>query len=105
MTTNAGAEALNRNAIGFSTAPTAGDELADIKRMFTPEFRNRPDALISFTPLSRHVILRVVDKFLMQLEHQFHEKHVEAVFSPALRQPLPQPVFHHAMRPRPETPR
>src|SRR3546814_5364889 len=101
MTSNAGAEALNRNAIGFSTAPTAGDELADIKRMFTPEFRNRLDAIISFTPLSRDVILRVVDKFLMQLEDQLHEKHVEAVFSPALREHRAQRGFDRAMGARP----
>jgi len=74
MTTNAGAEALNKAQIGFTKAETAGDEMADIKRLFTPEFRNRLDAVISFAPLDHEVILRVVDKFLMQLEEQLHEK-------------------------------
>ena len=87
MTTNAGAETLNRASIGFATPSKKGDEMADIKRMFTPEFRNRLDAIIGFTPLSREVILRVVDKFLMQLEDQLHEKRVEVSFSQALRDP------------------
>src|SRR3546814_16486164 len=87
MTTNAGAEALNRNAIGFSTAPTAGDELADIKRMFTPEFRNRLDAIISFIPLSRDGIFRVGTKFLMQLEGQINHKPGAALFSPGFSAP------------------
>ncbi len=77
MTTNAGAENLTKTTIGFTTASHTGDELADIKRMFTPEFRNRLDAIISFAALDREVILRVVDKFLIQLESQLHEKKVE----------------------------
>ena len=74
MTTNAGAEPLNKTTIGFTQPRTTGDEMADIKRMFTPEFRNRLDAIISFAALDHEVILRVVDKFLMQLEEQLHEK-------------------------------
>ena len=85
MTTNAGAETLQKTAIGFSNSREAGDELADIKRMFTPEFRNRLDATISFKSLDHDVVLRVVDKFLMQLEDQLHEKKVDIVFSDALR--------------------
>ena len=73
MTTNAGAESLQKRSIGFTDKKEAGDELADIKRMFTPEFRNRLDATISFRALDEDVILRVVDKFLMQLEEQLHE--------------------------------
>src|SRR3546814_5938125 len=76
-------------------------ELADIKRLFTPEFRNRLDAIIGFTPLSRDVILRVVDKFLMQLEDQLHEKRVEAVFSQALHDHLAKEGFDPAMGARP----
>jgi ATP-dependent Clp protease ATP-binding subunit ClpA len=101
MTTNAGAEALNRSSIGFAAPETTGDEMADIKRMFTPEFRNRLDAIISFKPLSREVILRVVDKFLMQLEDQLHEKRVEVVFSPALREHLAREGFDPTMGARP----
>lgn len=101
MTTNAGAQSLTRNTIGFATAATAGDELAEIKRLFSPEFRNRLDATISFTPLSADIILRVVDKFLMELEDQLHEKHVEAVFSQALREHLAQRGFDPSMGARP----
>src|ERR1700730_17847635 len=66
MTTNAGAEALNRPVMGFTQQKVAGDEMGEIKRMFTPEFRNRLDAVISFSALDEQIILRVVDKFLMQ---------------------------------------
>jgi ATP-dependent Clp protease ATP-binding subunit ClpA len=62
--------------------------MADIKRLFTPEFRNRLDAIISFAPLEREVILRVVDKFLMQLEAQLQEKKVDAIFTEGLREYL-----------------
>jgi len=88
MTTNAGAEALSKASMGFTKAAQTGDEMADIKRMFTPEFRNRLDAIISFAPLDREVILRVVDKFLMQLEAQLQEKKVDAIFTDALREYL-----------------
>ncbi len=81
MTTNAGAESLQKRSIGFNDSKEAGDEMADIKRMFTPEFRNRLDAIISFRALDEEIILRVVDKFLMQLEEQLHEKKVEATFT------------------------
>src|SRR5512145_2330075 len=82
MTTNAGAEALNKTQIGFTKVSSAvGDEMVDIKKMFTPEFRNRLDAIVSFSPLSKEVILRVVDKFLMQLEEQLHEKKVDVDFT------------------------
>jgi len=101
MTTNAGAEALNRNAIGFAAPPRGGDEMADIKRLFTPEFRNRLDAIIGFSVLPREIILRVVDKFLMQLEDQLHEKHVEVVFTPALREYLAREGFDPTMGARP----
>ncbi len=62
MTTNAGAESLQKRSIGFTDSKEAGDEMADIKRMFTPEFRNRLDATISFRALDEEIILRVVDK-------------------------------------------
>ena len=101
MTTNAGAEVLNRPGIGFSTSRAAGDEMAEIRRMFTPEFRNRLDAIIPFAPLSREVILRVVDKFLMQLEDQLHEKRVEVAFTDALREHLAKNGFDPLMGARP----
>lgn len=101
MTTNAGAEALNRTAIGFARQEKTGDEMADIKRMFTPEFRNRLDAIIAFKPLTRDIILRVVDKFLMQLEDQLHEKRVDVTFSQALRDHLARKGFDPLMGARP----
>jgi len=101
MTTNAGAEALNRTSIGFSLTRTTGDELAEIKRMFTPEFRNRLDAIISFAALDHEVILRVVDKFLMQLEEQLHEKKVEVIFTGALKAHLAEHGFDPLMGARP----
>ncbi|MHB1238366.1 MAG: AAA family ATPase, partial [Gallionella sp.] len=101
MTTNAGSETLNKTQIGFTKSSANGDELADIKRIFTPEFRNRLDAVISFAPLDHEVILRVVDKFLMQLEEQLHEKKVEVVFTDALKDHLAENGFDPLMGARP----
>lgn len=101
MTTNAGAESLTKRSVGFVDARATGDEMADIKRMFTPEFRNRLDAIISFRALDEEIILRVVDKFLMQLEEQLHEKKVEAIFSEKLRKFLAAKGFDPQMGARP----
>ncbi|MDO8652336.1 MAG: ATP-dependent Clp protease ATP-binding subunit ClpA [Undibacterium sp.] len=101
MTTNAGAESLQKRSIGFSNSKEAGDEMIDIKRMFTPEFRNRLDAIISFRALDEEIILRVVDKFLMQLEEQLHEKKVEATFTDNLRKFLGKKGFDPLMGARP----
>jgi len=101
MTTNAGAESLQKRSIGFTDKKEAGDEMADIKRMFTPEFRNRIDSIISFHALDEEVILRVVDKFLMQLEEQLHEKKVEAIFTENLRKFLAKKGFDPLMGARP----
>ncbi|HTN66684.1 MAG TPA: ATP-dependent Clp protease ATP-binding subunit ClpA [Burkholderiaceae bacterium] len=101
MTTNAGAESLQKRSIGFTDKKEAGDEMADIKRMFTPEFRNRLDSIISFKALDEEIILRVVDKFLMQLEEQLHEKKVEAIFTENLRRFLARKGFDPTMGARP----
>jgi len=101
MTTNAGAAELAKSGMGFSPSQQAGDEMAEIKRMFTPEFRNRLDATISFNSLDRDVILRVVDKFLMQLEQQLEEKKVEPSFTDPLRQYLAKKGFDPQMGARP----
>jgi ATP-dependent Clp protease ATP-binding subunit ClpA len=101
MTTNAGAESLQKRSIGFTDNKEAGDEMADIKRMFTPEFRNRLDAIISFGALDETIILRVVDKFLMQLEEQLNEKKVEAIFTDNLRKFLGKKGFDPLMGARP----
>jgi ATP-dependent Clp protease ATP-binding subunit ClpA len=101
MTTNAGAEALNKTQIGFTKTASAGDEMIDIKRMFTPEFRNRLDAIVSFAALDKGVILRVVDKFLMQLEEQLHDKKVDAIFTEKLKEYLAENGFDPLMGARP----
>jgi ATP-dependent Clp protease ATP-binding subunit ClpA len=101
MTTNAGAEGLSRNSIGFTDDKRAGDEMGEIKRLFTPEFRNRLDAVISFGALDEQVILRVVDKFLMQLEAQLSEKKVDAVFTENLKKYLAKNGFDPQMGARP----
>ena len=101
MTTNAGADALNKTQIGFTKTASSGDEMIDIKRMFTPEFRNRLDAIVSFASLDKNVILRVVDKFLMQLEEQLHEKKVEVIFTEVLKDYLADNGFDPLMGARP----
>ncbi|MEL0070762.1 MAG: ATP-dependent Clp protease ATP-binding subunit ClpA [Betaproteobacteria bacterium] len=101
MTTNAGASELSKTKIGFTQSSEVGDELGEIKRMFTPEFRNRLDAVVSFAPLSKDVILRVVDKFLMELETQLQEKKVEIQFSDELRKYLAEKGFDPLMGARP----
>ncbi|AVO35573.1 ATP-dependent Clp protease ATP-binding subunit ClpA [Ottowia oryzae] len=101
MTTNAGAETMNKATIGFTNPRQAGDEMADIKRLFTPEFRNRLDAIVSFKPLDEQIILRVVDKFLLQLEQQLAEKKVEVTFTDKLRKFLAKKGFDPLMGARP----
>ncbi len=101
MTTNAGAETMNKSTIGFTTKRESGDEMADIKRLFTPEFRNRLDAIVSFKPLDETVILRVVDKFLLQLEAQLADKKVEVTFTDTLRKHLAKKGFDPLMGARP----
>ncbi|HMM85794.1 ATP-dependent Clp protease ATP-binding subunit ClpA [Azohydromonas sp.] len=101
MTTNAGAETMNKSTIGFTTKREQGDEMADIKRLFTPEFRNRLDAIVSFRSLDEEIILRVVDKFLLQLEGQLAEKKVEVTFTDALRRQLAKKGFDPLMGARP----
>ena len=101
MTTNAGAEALSRPTFGFTSQRERGDEMADIKKQFTPEFRNRLDAVVPFAPLSGDMVDRVVDKFLAQLAAQLAEKKVQAAFGDALRQHLAQKGFDPQMGARP----
>ena len=101
MTTNAGQEAIQKSTMGFTGRRESGDEIGEIKRLFSPEFRNRLDAIISFKALDHEIILRVVDKFLMQLEEQLHEKKVEAVFTDGLKDYLANKGFDPLMGARP----
>ncbi|KON48959.1 ATP-dependent Clp protease ATP-binding subunit ClpA [Mariprofundus ferrooxydans] len=77
MTSNAGAFEMQQNSVGFNPQPRQGDDDAAIKRIFTPEFRNRLDSIIGFAPLSEEIILHVVDKMLIELETQLLNKKVE----------------------------
>jgi ATP-dependent Clp protease ATP-binding subunit ClpA len=101
MTTNAGAETMNKATIGFTNSREQGDEMGDIKRLFTPEFRNRLDAIVSFRALDEEIILRVVDKFLLQLESQLQEKKVDVTFTDTLRKHLAKKGFDPLMGARP----
>ena len=101
MTTNAGAEALSRPTFGFTSQRERGDEMADIKKQFTPEFRNRLDAVVPFAPLSGDMVDKVVDKFLAQLAAQLAEKKVQAAFGDTLRRHLAQKGFDPQMGARP----
>ncbi len=76
MTTNAGAEQMSRPSIGFTQQDHSSDGMEAIKKLFTPEFRNRLDSIVQFAPLTHEVIGHVVDKFLFELEGQLQEKRV-----------------------------
>ena len=101
MTTNTGAEVLSKANFGFTQNKQTGDEQVEIKKMFSPEFRNRIDAIVSFSSLDSLVILKVVDKFLMQLESQLHDKKVDATFTDNLKQFLARVGFDPQMGARP----
>ncbi len=85
MTTNAGAEQISRTSIGFTQQDNARDGMEAIKRTFTPEFRNRLDAVIEFKALDRKTMGHVVDKFIIELETQLHYKHFTMVTTAAHR--------------------
>jgi len=101
MTTNAGAAQASRRSIGFTRQDHSTDAMEVIRRTFTPEFRNRLDAVIQFASLDFEHILRVVDKFLIELETQLQEKHVSVSATPEARQWLAENGFDPAMGARP----
>ncbi len=101
MTTNAGALALDKVSIGFLDVSHDGDEQGEIKRIFTPEFRNRLDAIVSFHSLGKPEIARVVDKFLLEIETQLATKKVEVSFTDKLRNYLAEKGFDPQMGARP----
>jgi ATP-dependent Clp protease ATP-binding subunit ClpA len=82
MTSNAGAREQSQAAIGFGRERRTGEDTAAIERTFTPEFRNRLDAVINFAPLGREIILQVVEKFVLQLEAQLMDRNVHIELSP-----------------------
>ncbi len=85
MTTNAGAQEMSKQAIGFERGLKEGEDEEAIKRMFTPEFRNRLDATIGFAALSPDIVARVVDKFVLQLEVQLSDRNVDISLTDAAR--------------------
>ncbi|TCZ88349.1 ATP-dependent Clp protease ATP-binding subunit ClpA [Lysobacter sp. N42] len=101
MTTNAGASQASRRSIGFTKQDHASDAMEVIRRSFSPEFRNRLDAIVQFQPLGMDHILRVVDKFLIELETQLHEKNVVLSTTPEARDWLAQNGFDPQMGARP----
>jgi ATP-dependent Clp protease ATP-binding subunit ClpA len=101
MTTNAGASDLAKPAIGFGSEVRVGDDQEAINRMFTPEFRNRLDAVISFSPLSPQTIGRVVDKFVLQLEEQLADRNVQIVLEDVAREWLAKKGYDKLFGARP----
>lgn len=101
MTTNAGAAQASRRTIGFTQQDHSTDAMEVIRRSFSPEFRNRLDAVVQFQALSFEHILRVVDKFLIELETQLHDKNVALSTTPTARDWLAQHGFDPLMGARP----
>jgi len=101
MTTNAGAEKLNRSSMGFKTQDHIGDEMQEINRLFSPEFRNRLDAIIGFKPLDEHTIEHVVDKFIIELESQLDDRKVTIDVDRDARKWLARHGYDPAMGARP----
>ena len=101
MTTNAGAELISRSNMGFTTQDHSSDAGEAIKKIFTPEFRNRLDAIINFLPLDSNVILNVVDKFLIELESQLEARKVSLMVTDAARRYLADKGYDLKMGARP----
>src|SRR5688572_174631 len=101
MTTNAGAAQASRRSIGFTRQDHSSDAMEVIRRAFSPEFRNRLDAVVQFQALGFEHILRVVDKFLIELETQLHEKNVSLAATLSARDWLAQHGFDPLMGARP----
>ncbi|MGB5452749.1 MAG: ATP-dependent Clp protease ATP-binding subunit ClpA [Sedimenticolaceae bacterium] len=101
MTTNAGASEASRASIGFTTQDHSSDAMTAIRKLFTPEFRNRLDAIIQFGSLDKANILNVVDKFLFELEQQLEQKHVSLSASAEVREWLAERGYDPQMGARP----
>ncbi len=101
MTTNAGAADMAKPAMGFERETRIGEDEEAIKRMFTPEFRNRLDAMIGFNALSPKVMMRIVDKFVMELETQLADRNVVIELTDAAREWLAKAGYEPAFGARP----
>jgi ATP-dependent Clp protease ATP-binding subunit ClpA len=101
MTTNAGAQEMARPSIGFTHADNASDGMEAIRRIFTPEFRNRLDAVIQFAPLDPVTIERVVDKLIVEVESQLEQKGVTITLDDAARRWVAENGYDAKMGARP----
>ena len=101
MTSNAGAENINRSSMGFTKQDHSMDTMKAIEKVFTPEFRNRLDGVIQFKPLDKKVIISIVDKFLIQLEEQLHEKKVVLIVDDKAKRWLSKEGYDPIMGARP----
>lgn len=101
MTTNAGAQLIGRRSVGFTEQDHETDAMEEIKRMFSPEFRNRLDGIIQFKSLDERTITNVVDKFIIELEHQLEEKKVSMMVDDKARRWLAKKGYDPKMGARP----
>jgi ATP-dependent Clp protease ATP-binding subunit ClpA len=101
MTTNAGAQEMSRTSVGFTHQDHSTDAIEVIKRMFSPEFRNRLDAIIQFAALDEKAVARVVDKLIMELEAQLEKNEVTIELEPAARQWIAEKGYDKTMGARP----
>ena len=101
MTSNAGAAEQAKSAIGFNRDRREGEDTAAIERQFTPEFRNRLDAVISFAPLPKPVTMQIVEKFVLQLEAQLMDRHVSIEITEAAAEWLADKGYDEKMGARP----
>ncbi len=101
MTSNAGASEMAKAAIGFGRERRTGEDTAAIERIFTPEFRNRLDAVIAFAPLGRDIIQQVVTKFVLQLEAQLIDRNVHIDLTPEAADWLGEKGYDDKMGARP----
>src|SRR5690606_29651448 len=101
LTTNAGAQEMSRSSVGFMTQDHTTDAMEILKKLFSPEFRNRLDAIIQFEPLDEQSVARVVDKLILELEAQLDKNHVTVELEPAAREWIAKRGYDRKMGARP----
>ncbi len=101
MTSNVGADVMERHSIGFADQDTSEDSLQAVKHLFSPEFRNRLDAVIQFKHLESTVMIKVVEKELTAIQHQLEDKHIELITSPLVKAWLAEKGYDRKMGARP----
>ena len=101
MTTNAGAQEMSRASVGFTAQDHSTDGMEALKKIFSPEFRNRLDAIIQFSPLDEKSVMRVVDKLIVELEAQLDKNNVTIELDPAARKWIAEEGYDKAMGARP----